>query len=119
MKHCTTMAEVRRQIDELDRRIVALLAERGGYVGQAARIKRSRAEIVDPARIEEVVAKARATAVEAGLDPGIAERVYRSMIDAFIAFETKTYDRLRADLFPIHAALVDFQHQIFQIFYHS
>jgi chorismate mutase len=30
------MTEVRDNIDELDRRIVALLAERGGYVAQAA-----------------------------------------------------------------------------------
>ena len=96
MKHCTTMAEVRRQIDELDQRIVALLAERGGYVEQAARIKRRRAEIVDRARIEEVVAKARAAAVEAGLDPAIAEGVYRPMIDAYITFETEAYDRLDA-----------------------
>ncbi len=97
MKHCTTMAEVRRQIDDLDRRIIALLTERGGYVGQAARIKRSRDEIVDRPRIEEVVAKARAEAAEAGLDPDIAERIYRPMIDAFIAFETEAFDRLRAD----------------------
>ena len=97
MKHCTTMAEVRRHIDDLDRRIIALLAERGGYVGLAARIKRSRDEIVDHSRIEEVIAKARATAAEAGLDPDIAERIYRPMIDAFIAFETEAFDRQRAD----------------------
>ena len=97
MKQSRTMAEVRRHIDEIDRRIIALLAERGGYVEQAARIKKARAEIVDRARIEDVVARARAAAVEAGLDPAIAESVYRPMIDAFIAFETKAYDRLHTD----------------------
>ncbi len=74
-----------------------MLAERCGYVEQAARIKKARAEIVDRAHIEDVVAMARAAAVEAGLDPAIAECVYRPMIDAFIAFETKAYDRLHAD----------------------
>ena len=95
MKHCTTMAEVRDNIDELDRRIVALLAERGGYVAQAARIKGARDDIVDRPRIEDVIAKVRATAAEQGLGPDITERVYRSMIDAFTVFETETYDRLR------------------------
>jgi chorismate mutase len=42
-----------------------------------------------------MVAKIRTLAVEQGLDPIIAERVYRPMIDAFINFETATYDRLR------------------------
>ncbi|MFQ5785319.1 MAG: chorismate mutase [Alphaproteobacteria bacterium] len=93
MKHCTTMAEVREQIDDIDRRIVALLAERSGYVSQAARIKATRAEIVDHARIEEVVAKARAAAGTAGLDADLAERIFRPMVDAFIAFETDEYER--------------------------
>ena len=86
------MTEVRDNIDELDRRIVALLAERGGYVAQAARIKAARDTLVDRARIEDVVAKTWTLAVEQGLDPIIAERVYRPMIDAFIDFETATYD---------------------------
>jgi isochorismate pyruvate lyase len=90
------MAEVRDNIDALDRRIVTLLAERGGYVAQAARIKDTREAVVDRARIEDVVTKARRMADERGLDPAIAEHVYRPMVDAFIDFEINTYDRLRA-----------------------
>ena len=37
---CTTMAEVRAGVDELDRRIVALLQRRFGYMDAAARTKR-------------------------------------------------------------------------------
>ena len=39
ISYCTTMAEVRRHIDHIDLEIVALLAERWGYVSQASRIK--------------------------------------------------------------------------------
>jgi chorismate mutase len=47
VEHCQTMADVRRNIDALDERIVALVAERSAYVAQAARIKQSADDIVD------------------------------------------------------------------------
>src|SRR3546814_17458589 len=59
MRQPKAMTEVRDNIDRLDRQIVALLAERTGYVRQAARVKLERGAIVDPERIEDVVAKVR------------------------------------------------------------
>jgi len=49
---CTTMAEVRQGVDALDRALVALLAERQGYMDAAARIKTDRHVVRDVARIE-------------------------------------------------------------------
>lgn len=92
---CRTMDEVRQSIDRVDRAIVALLAERAGYVRQAGRIKTRREEIVDPARIEEVVAKVRAHAKERGLAPDLADSAYRLMIGRFIELEAEEFDRLR------------------------
>ena len=91
---CSTIAEVRAEIDRLDRDLVALLAERAGYVKRAARIKGRRAEIVDAERIEDVVAKARARARELGLAPDLVEAVYRLMIAQYIALETAEFDHL-------------------------
>ena len=59
---CRAMDQVRAGIDRLDRESVALLAGRAGYIRQAARLKGRRQEIVDPARIEEVVTRVRALA---------------------------------------------------------
>ena len=92
---CRSMAEVRAGIDRIDREIVALLAERAGYVRQAARIKRERSQIVDSARIEDVVAKTRAVAEDLGLAPELVESLYRLMIERFIALEAVEFDRLR------------------------
>ena len=91
---CRTMDEVRIAIDRIDREIVALLAERGGYVRQAGRIKAAREQIVDPPRIEDVVAKVRDQAQARGLAPDLAEAVYREMIARFIDLETVEFDRL-------------------------
>jgi isochorismate pyruvate lyase len=91
VKRCATLADVRREIDRLDRRIVALLSERSGYVGEAARIKERASQIVDRARIRDVVAKARGRAAALGADPGTIARIYEEMIGAFIAFERRAF----------------------------
>jgi isochorismate pyruvate lyase len=82
---CATLAELRVEIDRLDRDIVRLLVERGGYVLAAARFKRSAAEVRAPARVEEVVANARSVAQAQGGTPeliDVVERVYRELIAA-------------------------------------
>lgn len=94
VEHCRTMADVRRHIDRIDRHIVALLAERAGYVRQAARIKPGREDIVDQARIEDVVSKVRGYAQQHGLAPDLVDAVYRLMIDRFIAQEAAEFERL-------------------------
>lgn len=88
------MVEVRAQIDRIDRQVVALLAERFGYVRQAARIKPDRGQIADPSRIEDVIARVRGLAAEHGAPPDLVEAVYRLMIDRFIALEAKEFERL-------------------------
>jgi len=93
---CATMTDVRKGVDALDRQLVALLAERQRYMDAAARIKRDRAAVRDPARIEDVVAKVKAEARRAGLSEAIAEPVWRTLIDRCIAHEFEVWDRIRS-----------------------
>jgi isochorismate pyruvate lyase len=91
------MAEVRQGVDELDRALVALLAERQGYMDAAARIKQDRNVVRDVPRIEDVVAKVKAEAQKVGLSPAIAEPVWRVLIDRSIAYELSVWDQSRKD----------------------
>lgn len=97
MPECKTLQEVRDNIDRLDRKLVPLLAERAGYVTQAARFKATKAAVVDPDRIEQIVLKVRHLAIEEGMDPDLVEHIYRSMIDAFIIHEAKVYMKLHPE----------------------
>jgi isochorismate pyruvate lyase len=92
---CKTMAEVRQGVDALDRALVTLLAERQGYMHAAARIKPSRDVVHDDARIEDVVAKVKAAATDAGLSHDIAEPVWRMLISRCIAHEFEVWDQTR------------------------
>ena len=97
VQHCDTMADVRQHIDALDNRIVALLAERSGYVAQAARIKQKSDQIFDGPRIEFIIDRVRAQAREAGAPEAVMEATYRAMIAAFIDFERGEFSRLRQE----------------------
>ena len=65
---CTTMAEVRAGVDQVDRELVALLVRRFGYMDAAARIKPERVATSATRRARtQVIANARAGAAAAGL----------------------------------------------------
>jgi len=85
---CMTMAEVRAEIDRLDAELVALFAERVGFIDRAAQLKSG---IGMPARVgarvEEVVANVRRHAVAHGLPPDQLEKLWRRLIDWSIARE--------------------------------
>ena len=82
------MAELRAEIDRIDAGLVDLIAERITYIDRAAELKPGLglpARIDD--RVEEVVAKVRASAVARGVDPDLAEALWRRLIDWSIARE--------------------------------
>lgn len=84
------MHDLRARIDALDARLVRLLAERSALIDEAARIKlREGLPARIEARVEEVAAHARRQALLAGLDPDLAERLWRLMMEHFIAQEDR------------------------------
>jgi chorismate mutase-like protein len=76
------LAPYRAKIDTLDAQIVALLGERFGVIREVAKLKAERgiAPIL-PERVEQVVQHAREKAEKSGLDPKLAEQIYRIIID--------------------------------------
>jgi isochorismate pyruvate lyase len=91
---CNSLNEVRENIDNIDREIVALLAARGNFVIQAASFKKTKSEVKAPNRVEQVISKFTALAQEQGANPAVVESVYRAMISAFIEAELKEHSLL-------------------------
>ncbi|EEX08187.1 chorismate mutase family protein [Ruegeria lacuscaerulensis ITI-1157] len=87
---CGTMQELRVQIDTLDRQLIELLVTRATYIDRASELKPGEglpARI--PERVEDVVQKVRANSADLGLDPDLAERLWRILIDWSIAREER------------------------------
>lgn len=82
-----SMDEVRAAIDALDAELMPLMAARAHCIAEAARIKNDPEVALVPWRVEEVAAHARALGERHGLDPDLAEKLWRAMMREFIAHE--------------------------------
>ncbi len=84
---CQSKEDVRAEIDHIDLKLIKALAERHTYVTRMAEIKTDPHEAHDPARIEAVIARVRARAIEHDLDEDQAELIWRTLIDWNINYE--------------------------------
>jgi chorismate mutase len=82
--------QIRMRIDEVDRRLVALLAERASLVGEVVHYKRANhMPVVDRAREDRMLARIADLAKDAGVDPRVAQQVLRTIIDGFTLLEVE------------------------------
>jgi chorismate mutase len=82
--------EIRARIDDVDRRLIALLAERAALVGEVVHYKRARhMPVVDRPREDLMLERIAATATAAGVDPRVARQVLRTIIDGFTLLEVE------------------------------
>ena len=88
------LAALRERIDELDAALIKLMADRFEVTRQVGlHKKQSGLPPADPAREERQIARLRAMAEEADLDPAFSEKLLRLIIDEVI----RDYSR-KADL---------------------
>ncbi|NOC84388.1 MULTISPECIES: chorismate mutase [unclassified Ruegeria] len=89
-QNCNTMQELRAEIDKLDRQLIEMLVTRATYIDRASQLKPGEglpARI--PERVEEVVQRVRASSDALGMDPDLAEKLWRILIDWSIAREER------------------------------
>ncbi|WP_137392054.1 chorismate mutase [Rhodoligotrophos defluvii] len=85
---CQDMSDLRAEIDRIDEALVALLAERTRYVDRVVEVKTALGlPALIEARVEEVASRVRSLAAASGVDADFAERLWRMMMDHFIAYE--------------------------------
>jgi isochorismate pyruvate lyase len=91
----TSLPEVRARIDVIDGELVRLLAQRQGLVRAAASFKADDQAVRAPDRVAQVITSVRERARAAGLEPAVAEAVWRAMIGAFIELELAEHAKTR------------------------
>lgn len=86
---CESLEQAREKIDAIDTALIEMIATRQFYVDQVVRFKKSIQDVQSPERVEQIIQKVRAQAVELGIDPDLVEQLYRAMIQQFIQRELK------------------------------
>ena len=91
MVDCSSLDEIRKNIELIDMEIVSLLVRRGKYVQQAAKFKSDYSNIEDKKRIAEIIDKVTSYSRELNFDPTVIEKIYSFLIEVYIQFEKKKF----------------------------
>ena len=91
-EECQSMEDVRAGVDALDSRLVALLAERFGYMRAAARIKQDRNAVRDEARKQQVITQAVEQGKALGVPADMLAEMWEVLVEASIAYELGEWD---------------------------
>ena len=90
-ENCTSMADIRSEIDNMDRDIIVILGKRFKYVKAAAKFKTSETSVRAPERFNAMLEQRREWALLEGLSPDAIEQMYRDLVNHFIQEEMSTW----------------------------
>jgi chorismate mutase len=93
MKKFEPLKELRKDIDEIDLKILDLIQKRKDLVTEVVKLKK-RDQIVDQKRIEFILNKLRKEALSRGLAVEFIEEIWTLMIKNFIKYEEKIFDEI-------------------------
>ncbi|MDD2749753.1 MAG: isochorismate lyase [Acidithiobacillus sp.] len=88
---CSGMDDVRREIDRIDRAIIAMLGKRFKYVVEASKFKTSEISVRSPERFKAMLELRREWAQLEGLNPDAIARLYSDLVSHFIEEEMKRW----------------------------
>jgi isochorismate pyruvate lyase len=90
---CTSMHDIRQEIDELDKQIIALLSQRQDYVHAAVKYKTSPDAVKARERFDSMLQTRRQWAQQQGLSSDMVEKLYRDLVNYFINLEMQQWEK--------------------------
>ena len=84
---------VRKRLDILDIKLLEIIKKRKKLVDIVIQNKRFKKDIVDKSRISIILRNIKTKSKKKKIDPLITERIWKSMIKAFIDYEFRNFKR--------------------------
>ena len=92
-KKFKNLKEVRKNIDNVDTKLVKLIAEREFYAKQAVKFKNNRSEIIDNKRINSVLIRIKKLSKKYKVSTLTVQQIWKLMIKNFIILENKLFKK--------------------------
>ncbi|KAG1726955.1 chorismate mutase [Suillus paluster] len=89
---CSSLDEVRDELNNIDAQLLQLLSTRTSYVREATRFKATVADVNDPSRNKQVIQGAVHDAPSVHLPQIVAQKVYEGLINSSVLFEECIFD---------------------------
>ncbi len=84
---------IREKIDKLDDKLLNLMKIRTNLVTGVLKQKRYKNQIVDKARIKEILSLIKKKSISRKIDPKLTKRIWKNIIRAYIDFEKKNFKK--------------------------
>ena len=85
--------EIRKKLDKLDDNLLVLIKKRTTLVNEVINIKKFKNQIVDKKRIQLILKRIKKKSITMKIDKDITNKIWKTMIRAFISYEFKNFDK--------------------------
>ena len=85
--------QVRKKLDKLDNRLLELIKKRAKLVDIVIKNKKFKKDIIDKKRISVILKNISKKSKRKKIDPKITNKIWKSMIRAFIDYEFRNIDK--------------------------
>ena len=84
---------IRQKIDKLDDKLLNLIKIRTNLVTGVLKQKRYKNQIIDKARIQEILTLIKKKSISRKIDPKITKKIWKNIIRAYIDFEKRNFKK--------------------------
>ena len=84
---------IRQKIDKLDDKLLNLIKIRTNLVNGVLKQKRFKNQIIDKARIKEILTSIKKKSISRKIDPKITKKIWKNIIRAYIDFEKRNFKK--------------------------
>ena len=85
--------KIRKELDKLDNKLLDIIKKRSKLVDLVIKNKKFKKEIVDKKRIFIILKNIKKKSKKRRIDPKITDKIWRSMIKAFIEYEFRNFKK--------------------------
>tara|TARA_X000000950_G_scaffold81425_1_gene102434 strand:- start:387 stop:668 length:282 start_codon:yes stop_codon:yes gene_type:complete len=85
--------QIRKKLDKLDNELLKIIKKRSNLIDIVIKNKIFKKDIVDKKRISLILRNIYKKSKRNNIDPKITEKIWKSMIRAYIDYEYRNFDR--------------------------